>query len=288
MSKLLYYLIIKPLSLLPLPVLYQLSNVVYWILYKLIGYRKKVVFSNLRNSFPDKSEKEIKAIADKFYSHLCDIVVESISIFSISEKEVIKRCKIINPEVADAYFEKGQSVIIAAGHYVTYEYAAVSLGAQMKHSAYGLMTTLTDKFLNKKMVDSRSAFGTGMIVPKYTREFYEENKDKLTAVAFIGDQSPGSNKGKYYWTTFLNQETPVMLGTEKYAKLYDLPVLFYKQRRVKRGYYTAEFIPLFDNPRETAEFEITEAHTRMVESMILEQPEYWLWSHKRWKHSKPV
>lgn len=286
MTQILYYLILKPLSLLPLPVLHLLSDFIYLILYKIIGYRKKVVFSNIRHSFPEKTEKEIKEIADGFYAHLCDMMVESIRIFSISQEEAIKRCRVINPEVSNRFAEQGRSVLFAAGHYAVWEMAATGFDPQFKHWPFGLIAPIKNKFFFDKFVSSRTKFGTGVVVMQQVSQFMEKHQDKLIAPVFIGDQSPNDPKKRLYWTTFLHQNTPIMLGAEKYAKQYDMPVIFLRQKRVKRGYYTVELILLEEHPRTTAEFEITEKHTRVLEEMIREEPRYWLWSHRRWKHSE--
>lgn len=288
MTKILYYLFLKPLSLLPLSILYILSDVTCFVMYRVIGYRKKVVFTNLRNSFPEKTEAEITKIAKGFYSHLCDIVVESVRIFSISKEEALRRCVVLNPEVADKLAKEGRSIVFSAGHYLTWEMAATSFAMQFEHWPLGLIAPVKNKFLQEKIITSRTKYGTGVVLMHEARAFIEENKHNLIAPVFIGDQAPSSNEGHYYWTTFLNQETPVMLGTEKYAKQYDWPVIFLRQRKVKRGYYTVELVLLEENPQETAEYEITEKHTRFLEGMIMEKPEYWLWSHKRWKRKRPA
>lgn len=286
MSRVLYYLILKPLSLLPLPVLHLFSDLIYFFLFKVVGYRKKVVYTNLRRSFPEKTEKEIASIASAFYGHLCDMIAESIRIFSISREESLRRCKVLNPEVSDRYAAKGQGVLFAAGHYAVWEMAATSFAPQFKHLPVGLIAPVKDKFFFQKFVESRTKFGTGVVVMQGIADYMESNKDKLIAPVFIGDQSPSSAQKKLHWTTFLNQDTPVMLGAEKYAKQYNLPVIFLRQRRVKRGYYTVELIPVEENPQSAEEFSITEKHTRLLEQMIKEEPQWWLWSHRRWKHAR--
>lgn len=284
-AALLYYFVIYPLSLLPYGALYFLSDGMFVFIYRIFGYRKKVVLTNLRKSFPGKTEKELDEIASKFYSHLCDLIIESIKIFSISEKQVQERMKCRNPEVINRYFDSNKSVIIAGGHYNNWELFAVAIDELIKHKAIGIYHPLTNKFFDNKMQLTRSRFGLRMIATKTVKNVFEEEKNKLTATIFAIDQSPSNNK-TCYWTNFLNQETAVAFGTEKYSVQYDFPVIFGRLFKTSRGHYLLEFEEACDNPAETKTGEITEKITRMLEQDIIHQPEYWLWSHKRWKLKK--
>ena len=285
MSALLYYLILKPLSLLPFWVLYLISDFIYIVLYKIFGYRVGVVTTNLTNSFPEKSPKEIKDIRNKFYHHLCDLIVESIKLFSISEKEALNRIKFVNPEVTNAYFEKGQSLMIVGGHSGNWEYTVVG-DLIVSHKIVALYTPLSNKFFEKKMKESRSRFGTILLSTKDARAFFEAGPEIPSMMIFGSDQSPSSSS-KAYWTRFLNQDTAVSYGLEKYAKQYNYPVVYAGIRKIKRGCYEFSFELIEDNPASTAYGEISEKHVRMLENQILEQPEFWLWTHKRWKREKP-
>ena len=287
MGKLLFYIFVKPLSYLPLPILYRLSDFFYLIVYYGIKYRKAVVFNNLRNAFPEKTEREITVIAKGFYSHFCDLIFEAVKMFSISEKELEQRCKILNPALMETYAQQGKSLIIPAGHYNNWEMAATASNQQIPHTSIGIYAPLKNKFINERIRVSRARFGMELLPKKEVKVGFERDKNRLTAVLFGADQSPTSARTAY-WTTFLNQETGVMIGSEKYAKQYDYPVVFGKVMKIKRGYYEFEFIPLEDHPRETPFGEITEKHTRLLETIINENPQYWLWSHKRWKRKKPV
>ena len=287
MGKILFFLFIKPLSFLPFAVLYRISDFFYLLIYYGIQYRKKVVFTNLQNAFPDKTAPEITAIAKGFYSHFCDLIIEAIKLFSASEKELNKRCKIINPELMERYAKQGKSLIIPTAHYNNWEIAATVLQKQLPHQPIALYTPLKHPFFNQQIKKSRTRFGLELLSIKAFKTGLEKMPDKLRAIVFLADQSPRMARVAY-WTTFLNQETGVMVGTEKYAKQYDYPVVFGKMTKVKRGFYEIEFIPLEDNPKDTSFGEITEKHTRLLEKIIIEQPQYWLWSHKRWKRQKPV
>ncbi|MFK7908836.1 MAG: lysophospholipid acyltransferase family protein [Chitinophagales bacterium] len=285
MSQILFYLIIKPLSLLPIGVLLRISDFMYLILYHVVGYRKKVVFANLQNAFPNKSLKEIKNIEKQFYQHLCDLVVESIRIFSISEKEIIERCKVVNPEVFDEYYQRGQSVLVTAGHYNNWEMMAVGCNPQIPHQMMGIYSSLSNPFFDKKLRESRAKFGVDLVAKKEVKPYFADNASRPTASFFGTDQSPSSGK-RAHWMEFLNQDTAVLFGTEKYAKEYDYPVLFGYIKKVKRGYYEMEYVTVEDQPLQTAKGEITEKHTRLLEEEIRSLPQYWLWTHKRWKRKR--
>jgi KDO2-lipid IV(A) lauroyltransferase len=285
MSALLYYLVLKPLSLLPFWVLYRISDFLYLILYKILGYRVKVVTTNLKNSFPEKSSEEIADIRNKFYHHLCDIIVESIKLFSISEKEVKKRIRFVNPEVTNAYFEKGQSLMIVGGHCNNWEYS-VTGGLYVSHEMVAIYSPLSNNFFEKKMNESRSRFGIRLLKTKDAKTFFETGPETPSMMIFGSDQSPSSSS-KAYWTRFLNQDTAVSYGLEKYAKQLNYPVIFTEISKVKRGYYEFSFELIEDNPSKTSYGEISEKHVRRLEKQIIETPEYWLWSHKRWKREKP-
>lgn len=286
MSRILFYLLLKPLSYLPFSVLYRVSDVLFVLLYRIFGFRTKVVLNNLNNSFPEKSEEEINHIAEEFYRHLCDIIVEAIRMFSIPKEELLRRCPVVNPEIFDHYAAQGKSVLLVAGHYNNWELAAVACGPQIVHQTAGIYHPLSNAFMNERALESRSRFGLKMISKKEVKPFFEENKDKLTATMFGADQSP-SNSYNAYWTTFLNQDTAVLFGTEKYAKEYDYPVIFGTITKLRRGYYQMSFHTLEDHPADSAYGSISEQHTRALEELIIKAPQYWLWTHKRWKRKRP-
>jgi KDO2-lipid IV(A) lauroyltransferase len=234
------------------------------------------------NSFPGKSIEEIIKIEQKFYSHFCDLIVESIRLFSISEKELSQRCKILNPEILDQFYDRGKSLIIVAGHYNNWEMTAAIMGTQVKHHLLGIYTPMSNKFFDRKFLKSRERFGLEMVANKLVREGFENNKERLTATLFATDQSPTYSK-RVHWTRFLNQLTPVFLGAERFAREYDFPVLYGHVNKIKRGYYETEVVILENDPARTSEGEITEKHTGWLEKQIKETPQYWLWTHKRWK-----
>lgn len=285
-NALLYYLVIIPISLLPFPLLYALSDGLYVLFYYMLGYRKKVVLQNIRNSFPDKTEKEHIEICKKFYRHFCDLVVESLKTFTISEKEVLKRVICTNPEVIDKYFDQKRSVIIAGGHYNNWEIFAVAVDALIKHKTVGIYKPLSNKYFDGKMRGTRSKYGLEMISTKEVKPFFDKHINVLTATIFGTDQSP-SNPNNAYWMKFLNQDTGVLFGAEKFAKEYNYPVVYGRLNKLKRGHYSLDFTDVTDTPTETAYGEITEKITLLLEKDIQAIPQYWLWTHRRWKHKRP-
>ncbi|MGW8122783.1 lysophospholipid acyltransferase family protein [Roseivirga echinicomitans] len=284
MAAVFYYLIIKPLSLLPLWALYLLSDLFYLVAYKIARYRVTVVSTNLKNSFPNLSEKELVKMRQQFYRHFCDVIVESIKIFSITQEEVSARFIVTNPEILQPFVDKEQSILIVGGHYNNWEMMAVGLDAHLEHQSVAIYHALKNKFFDKKILASRSKFGLKLISRPDVKAFFANNT-ALTATIFGADQSPSIAK-KVYWTHFLNQETAVMFGVEKFAKEKNSPVVFVGIRKVKRGYYELYFEVLFTEPALCAYGEITETHVRRLEQQILEAPQYWLWTHKRWKRKK--
>jgi KDO2-lipid IV(A) lauroyltransferase len=282
-SAILYYLVLKPISLLPFPILYAFSDFFFFIIYYLTPYRKKVVTENLKRSFPDKSDKEIAGIQKKFYRHFCDLIFETLKLFSASQQSISKRIKLLNPEFLDKYYAKGKSIVLASGHYANWEWPAITLSLHSKFKGSGVYSRLSNKFFDRKLRQTRAAFGTELFTNKEVSDFMEARLDKMYLFGFINDQSP-SNPARGHWATFLNQPTCMLLGAEKNAVKYDLPVVYAAVRKVKRGFFSLEYITVSDNPRAEKEFYITEECQRINEGLIMTEPEWWLWTHRRWKH----
>lgn len=286
MAQLLYYLVIFPLSRLPMSWLYGVSNVLYRILYKWVGYRKKVVWNNLIQSFPEKEEKELLQIMNKFYRHFFDLIAESLKMFSMSAEEAVAGCTVVNRELLDAYTRQGRDIIITAGHYNNWEFAALSLGLQIDGVPAGIYHPLKNKFFEQKIKASRGKYGMILVPKQDTKSFLSSEEGRPLALLMGTDQSPHDPR-KAFWTTFLGRETAVMFGTEKIAKEYNHVVVFGHIRKISRGKYEMWFELITENPRETPYGEITLRHTQILEKDILQQPEYWLWTHKRWKRQRP-
>lgn len=286
-SALLYYLVILPVSKLPYPVLYFLSDVLFFVFYNVLGYRMKVIAGNIDRSFPDLSRAEKKAIVRSFYRHFCDLIVESLKVFSITEAQVKERFIVRNPELLNKYFEQGTSVILAGGHYNNWELFAVAIDQPLKHQAVAVYKPLTNAYFDQLMRVSRGKYGLKMIPISVVKKEFEKSREELAVFILATDQSPGK-KTKAYWMNFLNQETAVLFGTEKYATEYNYPVVYGCINKLKRGHYEVVFELVHDQPADTPYGFITEAHTRLLERDILRKPEFWLWSHRRWKHKKPL
>jgi KDO2-lipid IV(A) lauroyltransferase len=285
MSRILYYLVLKPLSFLPLWILYRLSDLLYFFFRFIFTYRKEVVFGNIQRSFPKHTEKEHRAIMYGFYRHLCDLIVEGIRLFSIPKKEVLKRFKVINPSVMDKYFEQGKDVVLVGGHYNNWEMLSAGIDLQIKHKSTGIYAPLKNAFFNKAFLDSRGKYGTQLISKKETSDFFKADRDVPACIIFGADQSPTYSK-HVIWTTFLNQDTAVAVGTEMLSKRHRCPVIYGAIEKVSRGHYTLTFTEICEDASKTKPEEITKAHTRMLENQIIQKPAYWLWSHKRWKRKR--
>ncbi len=281
-----YYLLLYPISLLPFRVLYLLSDLMHVVLYRLFSYRVKVVRLNLTNSLPQKSAEEIRQIEQNFYRHLCDLVVESIKAFSISEKQLTQCISHKNPEEVNQYFNQGKHVVMVGGHYNNWELFAVSIGKAIAHQPVALYTPLTNQFMNLKITRSRSKYGLWMKSYAEVKDlFAQKATTPLYAVIFGSDQCPTKNQ-RPYWMEFLNQETGVQYGTEKFAKEHDLPVVYGVINKIKRGVYEVSYRTVCVNPNELPDGEITQIHTKMLEKDIVADPQYWLWTHKRWKRTR--
>lgn len=275
-------------SLLPLRVLYLFSDIFYYILYYIIRYRRKVVRMNLRNAFPEKDEVEIAHTERKYYRHMCDLFVEMYRMWHMSEKEMKKRCVFKNSDVVRKYFAQGKSVIGVLGHYGNWEWmSSYSLWMDDGLVFYALYKPLHNRVLDRMMLRIRSRFRAKLIAKDdILRQIVNDKRaGQLFLAGFIGDQTPNTSNLNF-WMDFLNQDTPVLIGTEKIARKFDLPVISLHMRCVRRGYYEVSFVDLCAEPKTLEPGELTRMHTRILEQAIRDVPELWLWSHKRWKHSR--
>jgi KDO2-lipid IV(A) lauroyltransferase len=274
---------------LPFWLLYGFSNILFFIVFYIIGYRKKVVIQNLKNSFPKKTSTEINLICKEFYKHLCDVVFETLKLYTISEKNFKKRC-IYNQEaikLLNNYFNKNQSIVGVMGHMGNWEWGAMSHQVYFKQLITGVYHPLSNKNFDLFMLKLRGKFGGNIVsmTSLYKELISLNNKNTPTTVGLIADQTPPPESA--YWINFLNQETPVFVGPEKIAKKFNYPVIYFSVTKLKRGYYELNIKPISENPKELADGEISKLHTQALEENIQKQPAYWLWSHRRWKHKKP-
>ncbi|MFA5245737.1 MAG: lysophospholipid acyltransferase family protein [Pedobacter sp.] len=272
------------ISLLPFRILYLISDLLFLILYHLVGYRRKVVFNNLQNSFPEKSIAEIKTIEKRYYHYLADLIIESVKSFTISSEEIKKRFIFKNLSAITSYLEAGRSVIAVSGHYGNWEWASIAIAQQLQEDVLIVYKPLSNKRFEKLINAMRSKFGAILVPMKYTLRKLVEYKNKPYVLALIGDQTPPKEESNYF-TNFLNQPTAIFLGVEKIALKYNNPIIYFNIKRIKRGYYECLIEPIVENPGLTRDFEITNLHTKELEKNIRLAPEFWLWSHKRWKFS---
>lgn len=274
------------ISLLPFPLLYLLSDLLFVILYYIIGYRRKVVIQNLKNAFPEMPEKEIVDLQKRFYIYLCDLTLETFKTLTISEKKMVKHCSMDEGslQLIKQYYDDKKSIILVLGHLGNWEWGGNAFSLQCKQQLYVIYHALHNTYFNTLIIKMRTRFGTKLIEMKNTFKDMLSLKENISATAFIADQTPSPSNA--YWTTFLNQQTPVFWGTERISKKLNYPIVYINVKRVKRGYYNVSAELLCNDPLELKEGEITEMHTKKLEENILKQPETWLWSHRRWKHKK--
>lgn len=276
-------------ALLPLSVLYILSDILYFIVYKLVGYRLKVVRRNLKASFPEKNATELIKIEKEFYHHFCDYFVETIKLLHISDKEMQKRMIFENIELTKTLMETNGSVLMFLGHYCNWEWVpSINIHFYNEDIDLGqIYKPLKNKAVDKLFLKIRSRFGS-FGIPRYEtlRAIVKMRKEgKRVMIGFMADQLP-SMLNIHYWTNFLNQETAVFTGVERIAKQTGFGVVYLDIEKVKRGYYKATVRLISDKPKEEPEFAITERYIRAMEATINRAPAYWLWTHKRWKLSR--
>lgn len=291
MQALLYYIsipFIYIISFLPFWLLYRVSDVLYFILFYVVQYRKKIVETNLSNSFPDKSDKEIEKISKDFYKFFSDLMVETIKTLTISKEQAIKRCPLKDLTLLNQLYEEKKKVIFVLGHYANWELGGAGMNCQSKYQLYVIYKPLSNVLFNNWIIKMRTRLGTKLIPVQETfRKMISLRKDdEINATAFIADQTPFP--GNAYWTRLLNQDTPIFLGPEIIASKLNYPIVYISINRIKRGYYEMQTEMLCENPKDTKKGEISEIYTRRLEKDILNNPSIWLWSHKRWKHEKPA
>lgn len=279
-------LFLKLLGCTPFWLLYFWADLIYFVCYHVIGYRKNTVAQNLKNSFPEKTDQELKEITRKFYRHFADLIVETIKAFQMNEEAFRKRFRYKNPEIMDELYGQGKSVALLSGHYGNWEWT-IALPKIIKHQVNVIYRPIQDKTFDGYMKQVRSRFGMYLMPARISgRTMLElEKPGQLSATYYLTDQTALYDTD--YWMMFLNQEAAVFSGAEKVAGKFRQAVVFMDIQKVRRGYYEVEFTKLFDDASMTQKYEVTKAHTQFLEDIIRKRPELWLWSHKRWKHTRP-
>lgn len=290
--QLIAYILIYPIlwlvSILPFRLLYGLSDMLCFWLYNIFGYRKSTVKENLRLVFPDKSEQEITTITKKFYSHFCDLILEAIKSLTIKESEIKKRFVYTNIEKIKGLEAQNRSVLLMCSHYANWEWTVV-IQCHIKHKGYAIYKRLRNKHFDNLVKGIRARYNAYLVTTKKTISTLTHLKKEgdLFAAGFAADQSPKKDKA-HYWRDFMGIKVPIITGPEMIAKRLDVPVLFFKIEKVKRGYYEATFQDVIINPKDYKNYEITDKYIDFIEKQIYEKPEYYLWTHKRWKHRDEV
>lgn len=286
------YILIYPflwlISILPFRLLYAFSDVLYVWIYKVFGYRKKIVKENLNLVFPNKSKEEINRITKTFYHHLCDMMVESIKSLTISEAEMKKRFTFTNLEEIYKIEKANKSIVLMCAHYASWEWIFI-LQTYVKSRGNAVYKRLANKYFDRLIKRIRAKYNSYLITTKETIPILTELKKQgvLSINGFISDQSPKVNKA-FHWNEFMGIKVPVHTGAEMLAKKLDMAVVFFRVKKLKRGFYETTFETITLNPNEYKDYEITDIFLKLVEAQINEAPEYYLWTHKRWKHRDKV
>lgn len=278
------YPILWLISILPFPIFYLFSDFVYFLVYRVIGYRKKVVRENLALTLPHLTISERKEIEKKFYKHMCDMFLEMIKTMSISAEEMEKRFHVTNIDLVLDYAKKGKSVILIASHYASYEWL-LTINKKIGFQGVAIYKKLANPYFDKLVRKIRTKYDTELIETRKAIPTMAQNQRDgiLSMYGLASDQSPKLDR-IFHSMPFLGIEVPVHTGAEMLAKKYDLAVIMVKVTKVKRGYYEATFLTLADDSKQFEDFEITEMYLQELEKQILEAPEFYLWTHKRWKH----
>ncbi len=271
------------ISWMPFGILYLLSDILYYLLYHVAGYRKNIVRKNIKLSGLVKTKKEALAIERKFYRYLCDLFLEMIKVKGMSKNDMMRRFKLTNPSILKDFARMNKSVFVMAGHYGNFEWL-LSLGHHTPHTAHGIYAPLQNPYFDKYLKKVRSLHGSFLISRKKFREQFTnmQHRKELTVIGFAADQSP-QDKKKNYFRNFFGHEVPVFTGAERLGKTFDVPILMAKVRRIKRGYYETTLNLLAENPRTLPDYAITDFFYEQLETLIKEDPSLYFWSHNRFK-----
>lgn len=283
-------LFLKLFSFVPWRLMYVMSDGLYYIVYYVAGYRRKIVRRNLVESFPMKSEQEIKRIEKKFYHFFVDMIFESCKLAFMSQREMKQRMKFINVEEVNAMIRQGRSNAIYLGHYGNWEWvSSMPLWLDKRMTGAQIYHKLSNKHMDRLMLSIRERMGAACVEMHKTARYVTELMagHKVCVIGFIADQSPRKKDSRHF-LHFLNHNTPVLTGTEKIIKHYGFEAWYLDVRRVKRGYYEAEFVRLHETPHALPDFELTAIYYQMLEKCIKEHPELYLWSHKRFRHAEKL
>ena len=272
------------ISRLNFTIIYLISDFLYYVLYYVFSYRKSVVRENLKLAFPKMPKKERLKLEKNIFRNLTDVFLETFKSINVSEEELKKRFVFKYPEVLERVYNNNQNVIVMCSHYCCWEWVfGVRNVTNFKINA--IYKQLSNKYFDRLTKSRRSKFGANMIKTKDTfKEISRKSELKeLNWYGFASDQSPKKSKA-VYWNYFLNNWVPIHIGAEVIAKKYNMAIVFMDVQKIKRGYYEASFSLITDKPKDFKDFQLTEKYIRIVEKQIQNKPEYYTWTHRRFKH----
>ena len=278
------YPILWGLSKLPFRLLYGISTACYYLLYYVFGYRKKVIVANLKMTFPGLSNKDQKRITKQFYRHMCDLIVQSLKSLTISEQELRRRFVYENLEYCHELYQKNRSVFIMCGHYASWEWS-IMMPMLVPYRGVGVYKKLKNPYFDRLARRIRGRF-EGILVPnkeirKYLTQCNEQGTKTMTMI--ISDQSPKSKSFRHSFE-FLGHDTPFFTGTEDMARSMNYALIYLKIEKVKRGHYKGTVVPISEDVSAQERGAVTRKFIAALEEQIRKEPQYYLWSHKRWKH----
>lgn len=290
MAYLLHYLLLLPLSYLPHSWLYRISDFLYWLGYRRLGYRRKVVFGNMRSAFPQWSEARLATEAEKFYRYFFDTIVETVKNYSLSEADALRRLPVVNPEIVAPLARADRSCILYGAHYCNWEIGGLSFPSQFAPArVMAIYSPLKNETMDRLAKHNRQRTGVTMISRRILYDYFREDELRPAVDIFVADQSPSNAVWqKLHWTTFLGRTTAFLAGPERFAVRYNRPIYYINLRRNARGYYSSKIYPVSENPRDEAPGYITECFVRHLEKEIRRDPTPWLWTHRRWKRQVPA
>ncbi len=274
------------IAVLPWSAVYGMSDFAFFILFRVIRYRVDLVRNNFKTCFPDKDEKWVEERTRDYYHYLSDLFLESIKSLNEPIDKLLERFKSDSHDLFDDPDLAGRNIIIVGTHYGNWEYMTRCVPHLVPHEVAGIYRPLSNTRIEKHMSKLRSSEGMWLVPVKEAKESWTAKRDRPVAYGLLADQNP-SNPKKAFWINFLNRETGFIPGAEVYAKKYDYPIVSMFFERVKRGHYTVHFERFEMNPKATPEGEIMRRYAGKLEEWIENDPPYWLWSHRRWKHKRP-
>ena len=275
-------------SKLPLKILYLFSDFMLFVIYHLVGYRRKVVLENLQNSFPNKSKEEIKSIEKKFYINFCDYLAETFKSFTISSTELRVRVQHLNQDIFQEAKQENKNVILLAGHIFNWEwFNALATVIPQDHS-FPVYRKVQSSFWEQKIKELRNRFGNHALEAKeVVRHIFRNPNDGNSVYMFVADQTPHFSEVTF-GLNFLNQKTPAFVGYDKLSTRMDLAFVFCEMKKVKRGYYQINYYRIYPDGEKFVENEVVKKFHHLLENTINKRPDNYLWSHRRWKYQNAI